>query len=222
MGGGRESALAPFISTHLTKGVPISELGCSERDKKRISALVRTFNAYNQNPFMSVRKWLTQRENRYISAEFLPTALELFEFMRTTFSERNSRQRAFDQASYLAESAAKQALATGDAQMKLKASQQITKLHGLDKPAPAEDVSKNTANLPWFLVRTPKAISEDAEEYTDFELEQKMRELGATIDPHFIEVNRRVQEMERKSEEKTSAVDVHPDYITDDLFDEYD
>lgn len=189
--------LAP-IRAHMENGIPLTEVALNSQDQKRLNAVIRTFRTYQSNPFTKPREWMTNRERPYISPQFMPIALQLFEYLRINYSE-SSFQNDLDVCKWAARRAIKVGAEQGDMTAMLKGVAELRKSNGDFKQNEENDIAKNTASLPWFLVRTPKAISEDAVEYTDTALIAEMQRLGAAIDPHFLTIT-----------EKTAALSTVP------------
>ena len=220
----KDLPLQSLLIEHVRSGIPTDELNCSKRDRDRIKAIMRAYEHYKHNPWMSVRDWFVHREYPYISHDFMPTALELFEYLRVNLSDYNTSSDR-DMIKFAARTAIKHGASTGDDHKMLKGADLLLKANGGFKDSEENDIAKSTASLPWFLVRSPKKVSEDAIDMSDAELIEEMNRWGAAIDPSFLKIVQQSGELaisNRKAQEQRHPNYVTPDYITDDLFDEYD
>ena len=210
----------PLVASHLKRGIPVEELACSDRDRIRLRAIFRCWDAYQKNPFTRAIEWFTHKEQRYISPKFLPTALEIFEHIRSTYEAYNPKHDR-DIALWTVRNTIQDSVNCGDRKLALQGAKQLAELHN----GFAEDADKTQSRsaLPIILVHATTKNPESID-YTDAALEEEMRKWNASIDPTFQAIQDRARQLEARTTEITEAdfEEEKPNYLTDDLFDEYD
>lgn len=237
-------AFAPLIAAHLKRGVPITELACSDRDRLRLKAIFNCWDAYCRNPFTRAKDWFQWKESDYISNKFLPVALEIFEHIRMNYESCDAKHDK-ELAKWAARTAIEHAADSRDNKALVSGAKLLADLHNGFAEEGADERNKSRAALPIILVHAT-AKNPESMDYTDSALEEEMRKWNAAIDPTFQAIQDRTRQLEARSQEITDAdfeelpqngvptpsqspngVPTPPSstsspFLTDDLFDEYD
>lgn len=168
------------LQTHLDTGIPVEDLNLPERDRTRIVVCLDAYRWLEDHPFGEVTTFLRNKHGRSMSEIRRDKAVINFLIAQlNTDTKEMSRYRALKGI----EKSMRMGDAMGDAKIILKASEDLIRLEGLDKPESVlEDLSKSVHSLPPVFTTDVTKINSDLTNISDEQREKLLRKYNVTKD----------------------------------------